>query len=295
MPRQLVRHAARQPRFLRARIEGAGAPARRRTWGFPDPFDQINQGVNGHATRAPPGYHTPEQVSNPEPLDSLPCVLTTTLLGGLAHKKPQHPGGRRHQRARARARKTHACTDRPPGHTRAGRGHVRWDAMVRRGGAAGRHDPHTHTALVAGPARRAGPARPRGACRLRPADAGHLTPRRCPLSLSNRCRRARAYCELRPDQRPPLCATTGTSYDPKGRRGRGAGTLQPVASRHLPKEKTRPSDSVTNCAGARRGDCLVGDWGGLARVAVLQTKFWLGVKHRANTTALRSAHLVFHV
>ena len=28
------------------------------------------------------GYHTPEQVSNPEPPDSRPCVLTTTLLGG---------------------------------------------------------------------------------------------------------------------------------------------------------------------------------------------------------------------
>ena len=28
------------------------------------------------------GYHTPEQVSNQEPPDSRPCVLTTTLLGG---------------------------------------------------------------------------------------------------------------------------------------------------------------------------------------------------------------------
>ena len=29
------------------------------------------------------GYHTPEQVSNPEPPDSRLCVLTTTLLGGV--------------------------------------------------------------------------------------------------------------------------------------------------------------------------------------------------------------------
>ena len=28
------------------------------------------------------GYHIPEQVSNQEPPDSRPCVLTTTLLGG---------------------------------------------------------------------------------------------------------------------------------------------------------------------------------------------------------------------
>ena len=29
------------------------------------------------------GYHTPEQVWNQEPPDSRPCVLTTTLLGGV--------------------------------------------------------------------------------------------------------------------------------------------------------------------------------------------------------------------
>ena len=29
------------------------------------------------------GYHTPEQVSNSEPLSSRPCVSTTTLLGGV--------------------------------------------------------------------------------------------------------------------------------------------------------------------------------------------------------------------
>ena len=28
------------------------------------------------------GYRTPEQVSDPEPPDSRPCVLTTSLLGG---------------------------------------------------------------------------------------------------------------------------------------------------------------------------------------------------------------------
>ena len=30
--------------------------------------ENISWGINGHA---PPGYHTPEQVSNPEPLDSV--------------------------------------------------------------------------------------------------------------------------------------------------------------------------------------------------------------------------------
>ena len=35
------------------------------------------------ATRAPPGYHTPEQVSNLEPPDFGLCVLATTLLGGV--------------------------------------------------------------------------------------------------------------------------------------------------------------------------------------------------------------------
>ena len=33
------------------------------------------------------GYHTPEQVSNQEPLDARPCVLTTTLLGGVLLQK----------------------------------------------------------------------------------------------------------------------------------------------------------------------------------------------------------------
>ena len=41
-----------------------------KTWGFPSQFNQIEQGVNGNTTRAPSGYHTPELVSNPEPLDS---------------------------------------------------------------------------------------------------------------------------------------------------------------------------------------------------------------------------------
>ena len=63
----------------------AAAPAAavaRRTLRIPRPIHHINQGVNGRTARAPPGYHTAEQVSNPEPLDSRPCVLTTTLLGG---------------------------------------------------------------------------------------------------------------------------------------------------------------------------------------------------------------------
>ena len=54
-----------------------------KTRGLPSLFNQINQGVDGHTTRAPPGYHTTEQVSNPEPLDYGPCVLTTTLLAGV--------------------------------------------------------------------------------------------------------------------------------------------------------------------------------------------------------------------
>ena len=33
------------------------------------------------------GYHTPEQVSNQEPPDSRPGVLTTTLLGGTLIRK----------------------------------------------------------------------------------------------------------------------------------------------------------------------------------------------------------------
>ena len=32
---------------------------------------------------------TPHEVSNPEPLDSLPCVLTTMLLGGYHHHYDQ--------------------------------------------------------------------------------------------------------------------------------------------------------------------------------------------------------------
>ena len=52
----------------------------KKTWGFRRQFTEINQGVNGHTTKPPPGYHTPEQVSNPEPMDSRPCILTTTLL-----------------------------------------------------------------------------------------------------------------------------------------------------------------------------------------------------------------------
>ena len=47
----------------------------KKTWGFPSQFiKSTNQGVNGHATRAPPGVHTPEQVSNQEPPDSRPCI-----------------------------------------------------------------------------------------------------------------------------------------------------------------------------------------------------------------------------
>ena len=33
------------------------------------------------------GYHTPEQVSNQEPPDSRPGILTTTLLGGTLIRK----------------------------------------------------------------------------------------------------------------------------------------------------------------------------------------------------------------
>ena len=33
-----------------------GAP--KKTWGLPSQFIEINQGVNGHTTRTPPGYHT---------------------------------------------------------------------------------------------------------------------------------------------------------------------------------------------------------------------------------------------
>ena len=32
------------------------------------------------------GYHAPEQVSNQEPPDSRPCVITTTLLGGVIRR-----------------------------------------------------------------------------------------------------------------------------------------------------------------------------------------------------------------
>ena len=32
------------------------------------------------------GYHTLEQVSNQEAPDSRPCMLTTTLLGGVARR-----------------------------------------------------------------------------------------------------------------------------------------------------------------------------------------------------------------
>ena len=88
----------------------ASQPAK--TWGFPSQFIQINQGVNGHTTRAPPGapqgrrlgYHTPEQVSNPEPPDSRPCVLTTTLLGTSLVAV---------QTACARSRRTDPCSKRP--------------------------------------------------------------------------------------------------------------------------------------------------------------------------------------
>ena len=51
-----------------------------KTWGFPSQFVQIDLGVNGHPTRALPEYYTPEQVSDPEPPDSRPYILTTTLL-----------------------------------------------------------------------------------------------------------------------------------------------------------------------------------------------------------------------
>ena len=74
---------ASQTAHARKCQRAARALSLRKTWGFPGQFIQINQGVKGNTT--PQGrrlrYHTPEQVSNQEPPDSRPCVLTTTLFG----------------------------------------------------------------------------------------------------------------------------------------------------------------------------------------------------------------------
>ena len=53
----------------------------RKTWGFPSQFIQINQGVKATPQGRRLGYNAPEQVSNQEPPDSRPGVLTTTLHG----------------------------------------------------------------------------------------------------------------------------------------------------------------------------------------------------------------------
>ena len=54
-----------------------------------DPPPSANLFTSSKVSMATPhgrrlGYHTPEQVSNPESLDSRPCELTTTLLGGIS-------------------------------------------------------------------------------------------------------------------------------------------------------------------------------------------------------------------
>ena len=56
------------------------------TWGFPS---QFIRSTNLKVLMATPqerrlGYHTPKQVSNQEPQDTRPCVLTATLLGGVS-------------------------------------------------------------------------------------------------------------------------------------------------------------------------------------------------------------------
>jgi hypothetical protein len=52
-----------------------------KTWGFPSQFFNQPRGLWPHYKSAAWGI-TPERVSNPEPPDSRPCILTTTLLGG---------------------------------------------------------------------------------------------------------------------------------------------------------------------------------------------------------------------
>ena len=72
-----------------ARVRPAGAPRdesipfpRRfsKTWGFPSQFIKSTKVLMATPQGRRLGYHTPEQVSNQEPPDSRPGVLTTTLL-----------------------------------------------------------------------------------------------------------------------------------------------------------------------------------------------------------------------
>ena len=50
--------------------------------GFPQPIMKSTKVLMATPQGRRLGYHTTEQVSNQEPQDSRPCVLTTTLLGG---------------------------------------------------------------------------------------------------------------------------------------------------------------------------------------------------------------------
>ena len=51
--------------------------------GFPSQFIKSTKVLMATPQGRHLGYHTPKQVSNQEPPDSRPCVLTTTLLGGV--------------------------------------------------------------------------------------------------------------------------------------------------------------------------------------------------------------------
>ena len=53
-----------------------------KTWGFPSQFIKSTKVLMATPQGRRLGYHTPEQVSNQEPPDFRPCVLTITLLGG---------------------------------------------------------------------------------------------------------------------------------------------------------------------------------------------------------------------
>ena len=58
----------------------------KKTWDFPSQLIKSTKVLMATPQGRCLGYHTPEQVSNPEPPDSRPCVLTTTLLGGAQQK-----------------------------------------------------------------------------------------------------------------------------------------------------------------------------------------------------------------
>ena len=67
---------------------------------FPQPIYSINQGVNGHTTRAPPGVPHTRASLEPETSGFSPTRrITTTLFGGVT--SAQHPGRAESKRKRA--------------------------------------------------------------------------------------------------------------------------------------------------------------------------------------------------